>query len=693
MHRVVLAPSVFLTFAVCAAGCSDSSGDTRDTDSSTTAVMTTTTMPTTTETMGMETVDPSDTEATGGSESDSDPSAGPECGNGEVEGDEACDDGNDVNTDECLNSCELAVCGDGTLHEGVEECDDGNDDNTDACLDTCVAASCGDGFVGPGESCDDGNTNDDDECTNSCALASCGDGVLQAGEDCDDGNADNSDACLDTCVAAMCGDGFVYEGEEECDDGNFENTDDCVAGCVAATCGDGYVHEGSEEQCDDENDDNTDSCTNDCFNAACGDGFLQPDEGEICDDGNQDDGDGCQADCTITEGAKSVGIGWYHSCAVSFAGEVYCWGRNNYGQLGHGTTTQIGDNELPNSVGPVDLGGVAESVVAGEYHTCALMEGGEVRCWGRSNRGQLGYGTTNSVGDNEAPSTAGVVQVGGTVTQLTAGSNHTCALLDDGNVRCWGYGVYGRLGYNNTNNIGDNELPQNAGNVTLGATATQVAAGELHTCALTDANEIRCWGYGSNGQLGYGNTQAIGDNEFPSTAGSVNMGANATFVAAGRRHTCVITDGNNVRCWGLNSNGQLGYGHTTQIGDNEQPNVSGDINLGGDEIVELALGYNSSCARVSGGDVRCWGNSTYGQLGQGNNAQIGDNEQPNVIQPIDVGGAVTQISANWYHVCARLESSQIRCWGRGNYGQLGYGNTQTIGDNEIPASVSDVPFL
>ncbi len=132
----------------------------------------------------------------------------PSCGDGVVQAGEACDDGNDDDTDGCLSTCALASCGDGFVHTGVEACDDGNDDDTDDCLSTCALASCGDGFVHAGvEACDDGNGDDTDDCLSSCALASCGDGFVHAGvEACDDGkNGDVTDGCSDTCVALPVG--------------------------------------------------------------------------------------------------------------------------------------------------------------------------------------------------------------------------------------------------------------------------------------------------------------------------------------------------------------------------------------------------------------------------------------------------------------------------------------------------------
>jgi cysteine-rich repeat protein len=611
------------------------------------------------------------------------------CGDGIKQPDEACDDGNQVDTDACLSTCVAASCGDGFVGPG-EACDDGNPDDTDTCLSTCEAASCGDGFIGPGEACDDANQVDDDECSNTCSEASCGDGVKQMGEECDDGDDNNMDACLDTCVNASCGDGFQQTGVEECDDGNADDTDECLTSCEEAICGDGFVQAGVE-MCDDGNLNNTDGCVAMCKAASCGDGFVQAGV-EMCDDGNAQNNDSCDNMCKPAQGAKAVEAGWYHTCAVTFAGKVHCWGRNDQGQLGQGNIIQIGDTEFPSTIPAVDLGGTAVALALGENHSCALLDSGDVRCWGDSATGETGLGTVSDLGNDEKPSIAQPINVGGKVVQITAGRNHTCALLDTKKVRCWGAGVSGALGYNNTNNIGDGELPFSAGDVTVGADVEQVTAGDTFTCVRTSADNARCWGLGTSGRLGYGNVANIGDTEFPSSAGDINVGAKVKFIAAGASHTCVITDTNNVRCWGLNSNGQLGYGHTNTIGDGEFPNVSGNVSLG-DPIVQVTAGLQHTCAVTMTGAVRCWGNSTYGQLGQGNTIQIGDTEVPSTVSPIDVGGPVTQIAANWFHSCVRLDTGGLRCWGRSNYGQLGYGNVNNVGAVQIPAAVSVVPWM
>ncbi len=168
---------------------------------------------------------------------------------------------------------------------------------------------------------------------------------------------------------------------------------------------------------------------------------------------------------------------------------------------------------------------------------------------------------------------------------IAAGYRHTCALLDNGKVRCWGAGVHGQLGYGNTRKIGDNETPASVRPVKLGARrkAIAISASGAHSCAVLNNGKVRCWGSGRHGQLGYGNTRDIGDNEHPGSVGPVKLGAGRKAVAiqAGGRHTFALLDNGRVRCWGLASEGQLGYANTRNIGDNEKPASAGPVDLGG----------------------------------------------------------------------------------------------------------------
>ncbi|MGB7587798.1 MAG: Ig-like domain-containing protein [Solirubrobacterales bacterium] len=395
-------------------------------------------------------------------------------------------------------------------------------------------------------------------------------------------------------------------------------------------------------------------------------------------------------------GVLETTTGTNHSCALFDTGVVRCWGLNSSGQLGDGNTANIGDNENPGAGGIVDLGGrSAVEIAAGEAHTCALLDDGTVRCWGKGASGQLGYGNTENIGDNETPgSVAPVYLAGESAVAIAAGASHTCALMTTGTVRCWGLGTNGRLGYGNTENIGDTELPGEVAPVVLGASAVAISAGAAHTCARLADGTLRCWGLGTGGRLGYASTESIGDNETPSTAGAVNVGGSAVAIAAGGIHTCSrLTDGT-VRCWGSGLNGRLGYANTTAIGDNETPSSAGAVNIGRTTAM-ITAGGNHTCARLTDGTVRCWGLATSGQLGYGNTENIGDNETPSTTGPVDLGTgrSAIDISAGGSHTCAALDNGTVRCWGLATSGQLGYGNTENVGDNETPGSLAALDFV
>lgn len=226
------------------------------------------------------------------------------CGDDDQGPDEECDDGDDNGPGQpCKADCTLNVCGDGDQGPG-EECDAGMDNGPgQACLDGCVLNICGDGDPGPGEGCDDGNRVDDDDCTNMCTLPTCGDTIVQADEECDDGNAVDEDECTTQCTNAVCGDAFTQAViGEQCDDGpaNADNAD-CTSMCQVAICGDGLVHSAGNgtEECDNgaANNGPGQACLGNCVLNVCGDGDTGPGEG--CDDGNLMGGDGCSPTCTL----------------------------------------------------------------------------------------------------------------------------------------------------------------------------------------------------------------------------------------------------------------------------------------------------------------------------------------------------------------------------------------------------------
>jgi alpha-tubulin suppressor-like RCC1 family protein len=409
-----------------------------------------------------------------------------------------------------------------------------------------------------------------------------------------------------------------------------------------------------------------------------------------------------QASEPAISAAGSIDVGATDSCSVLVDGTVRCWGYGFDGELGYGNTNNVGADETPASVGPIDLAGyAAKAISAGDFHTCALLDDGTVRCWGYGADGRLGYGNTNTIGatPDTTPASVGPVKLGAgrTAIAITAGGAHTCAVLDNGAVRCWGFGFDGQLGYGNMNRIGDNETPDTVAPVDLGVgrTAKAITAGNAHTCALLDDHTVRCWGLGSNGQLGYGNTSNVGDVQTPGSVSPVDLGAgrNAVAISAGDFHTCAILDNGSVRCWGFNGDGELGYANTRTIGDDETPGSVGPVDLGaGRTAVAISAGGRHTCAILDDGTVRCWGQGSDGQLGYGNTDNVGDDETPGSVGPVDLGAGRTAvaISAGGRHTCALLDNGTVRCWGNGANGRLGYCSEANVGDSQTPGSVGPV---
>ncbi len=336
---------------------------------------------------------------------------------------------------------------------------------------------------------------------------------------------------------------------------------------------------------------------------------------------------------TVTQ----LSVGTNHACVVLEGGDVRCWGLGTYGRLGYGNTETIGDNETPDSQAPVNVGGTVVAVAAAAFHTCALLEDGAVRCWGDNEFHQLGHPELNdfAIGDNEDPAVLGDVDIGGTVVEIAAGGNSTCALLDTGNVRCWGgsfhdpdgFPFFTPLGYGGLGYVGDDETPASVGDLSLGGTATQIAVAERHRCAILQGGTLRCWGLGSLGILGYGNGNDIGDDELPEAAGDVPVGENIVQVETGSRTTCVVTDVGNVRCWGWSTVGALGYGNLDPVGLTNPASAGGDVSVGG-PVAQVSTGGGSTCALLQNDDVVCWGTGFAGTLGYGNVEDIGDDELP-----------------------------------------------------------------
>ena len=194
----------------------------------------------------------------------------------------------------------------------------------------------------------------------------------------------------------------------------------------------------------------------------------------------------------------------------------------------------------------------------------------KIKCWGHNIYGQLGLGHTNSIGDNEGSLSQDFVNVGANVLQVSVGSWHTCALLEDQSIKCWGYNRSGSLGFPSRNNISD---PSSIPPLDVGFPVTQIASGSNFNCALGENGQVKCWGDNSQGQLGYGHTDDLADStEEPLTRiPLVDIGQGVKKVSLGYSHACALLNDGNVKCWGNNRFAQLGLGHKNIIDSNKSP--------------------------------------------------------------------------------------------------------------------------
>jgi alpha-tubulin suppressor-like RCC1 family protein len=341
----------------------------------------------------------------------------------------------------------------------------------------------------------------------------------------------------------------------------------------------------------------------------------------------------------------------------------------------------------------------ATSISTGDRSSCALdNSSGMVKCWGGGGALGLGDSDTNNRGDaaNEMGSNLGFVDLGTgrTATAISVGSS-SCAILDNGSVKCWGSNANGRLGLGDTNNRGNaaNEMGDNLPIVDLGTgrTATVISGGSAHNCAILDNASVKCWGRGRVGALGIGNTNDMGDaaNEMGDNLPAVDLGTGrtATAISSGGEHNCALLDNASVKCWGAGNWGRLGQGNTNNLGDaaNEMGDNLPIVDLGtGRTATVISAGSAHTCALLDNASVKCWGNNDSGQLGLGDTNHRGDaaNEMGDNLTIVDLGTGrtATAISAGGYSNCAILDNASVKCWGSNSSGKLGIGNTNNMGD-------------
>lgn len=411
-----------------------------------------------------------------------------------------------------------------------------------------------------------------------------------------------------------------------------------------------------------------------------------------------------------------------HTCQLDDGG-VRCWGSNYTGQLGIGSGIPEGctytgaffhADYCRRAVVPFNMGSGVVAVAAGGSHTCALKSNGRVFCWGSDRFGQLGHGdgmpsSCEGQGTEKICTLPNAVSGITNAVAITAGDKFTCAVLGDGSARCWGSDIRGQLG-NGVNTQPFCHVRDGAPYCTepvavnnLGPVA-QIDAGVDHVCAVEDDGALKCWGTHAYGALGIGYQQPAGCVPFgagtdyctePATVGGV---ATASSVSAGGYQTCAVEAGGTVKCWGLNFDlsiffagggmiyGQLGIGAGIPPGCangwGPGDNIADTCNIpiavpGAAGTTQISAGWTHTCARQSGGGVRCWGSHDWGYSGVGDNPPaecVPTGSHTSCISPAAVPNLqpVANVAAGWGHSCAQQTNGHVKCWGIDRAGALGH---------------------
>lgn len=339
-------------------------------------------------------------------------------------------------------------------------------------------------------------------------------------------------------------------------------------------------------------------------------------------------------------------------------------------------------------------------------HTCARFDDGRVKCWGSNSAGQLGIGGTANQGDQpgEMGTSLAAVDLGTGRAALDAGvgSSFACALLDDRSVKCWGSNDSGQLGLGDTLARGDEagEMGDTLPSVDLGtgAFALELSVGNAHACVRLQAGTVKCWGNNASGQLGLSDAENQGDQagEMGDSLPAVELGAGRTAgsLTAADRYTCARLDDASLKCWGINSDGDLGLGDTDNRGDG--PGEMGDdlppLDLGTGRSVAQLASDEHNCGILDDGSLKCWGEAGgVGRLGLGDTLTRGDGagEMGDNLPVVDLGNgrSAAAVTAGSRHSCAILDDGSVKCWGGNFAGQLGLGDSEDRGDG--PGEMGD----
>jgi alpha-tubulin suppressor-like RCC1 family protein len=394
------------------------------------------------------------------------------------------------------------------------------------------------------------------------------------------------------------------------------------------------------------------------------------------------------------DNVADVYTGFYHTCIKSTSGKVKCWGRNDYAQLGYGfaestdNASAIGKTSATTGINStaIDVGTnrTVVSMALGFRHSCALLDTGIVKCWGSNNDGQLGLGHTDNVvttGDSLQ-----AVNLGGTVVEIAAGQNHTCARLSTGEVKCWGANTYGQLGIGSTENVGNTANPVfTSVDLGTGKTAIQITANGFSSCALLNDHTAKCWGNNTQDQLGQDNNNFTGDHtgcigNKPNQLGDnlpairVRTGTTVNQIVMGSTHACALLDDGGVTCWGSNILSSLSYTNRPYM----------NIGPAYKSVTQIAA-YGDNVCEVTPFGAKCWGGNNASQIGQGSSNFLWKPTVPTDenFPYINYGDnkVVSKISSGFSHSCALFTDHTVKCWGENGHGQLGLGHTNNTGDN------------
>ena len=308
---------------------------------------------------------------------------------------------------------------------------------------------------------------------------------------------------------------------------------------------------------------------------------------------------------SLASGIIGISAGYTDNCVLTSSGGVKCWGPNNWGELGNGTTVK--------SNVPVNVSGLASGVraiSAGLNFACALTSSGGAKCWGYNGYGELGNGSTVS---SSVPVNVSYLSSG--VRVISAGGFHSCAVTSTGAAKCWGFNAAGQVG--NGTIVWYNTFPVNVSGLSSGV--IDISAGYNHTCAVTSSGGgVKCWGLNNFGQLGNG---TVRDSNVPVDV--IGLAPGASAISARNDYSCALTSWG-LQCWGDNNDGELGV---AIIGFSSVPLDVTGLSSG---ISAISAGGYHACALTSSGGVKCWGWNGYGELGNGTNTSS------NV--PVDVFG-------------------------------------------------------